>query len=285
MKRLFGIEVEYNRHEHSLYLRDDGILICDTCNKTLISNKNLDGWRNTEDASVIGELVSPILSPNDNWVDNIKEILSVIDDTHFSTYNCGLHVHIDARDMSREQVRNVYYAFAHWERTIESFVASHRINNRYCERIDIMENGWDIPYNRYKALNANAYREKGTLEYRLADGTFDIERIEALVNLWNKFTEYYANEYAGSSGNDAEELLATIGVDKRHWPKLIDWRKDKNLYRWDKRTTRCLRMVAVLNKMARIQNKILAEENERRMRAISEKDRRLIENILGLLGG
>ena len=134
------------------------------------------------------EITSPILSGEEG----IMELALVVNELESiqSRFNggdwmpaikantsCGLHVHHDVTDLDENSIKRLYeWAMStKLEKILEQLVAPHRINGDYSKRLG---RGWhDDSNNRYKSINFGSYWGKGTLEFRLHDGTIDPNRI------------------------------------------------------------------------------------------------------------
>jgi len=81
---------------------------------------------------------------------------------------CGLHVHVDMRDLSEEQAMRVYVRLVTLSRWFRRLVPPSRLRNRFCRwRANNTPNT-----DRYCAFNWRSYREYGTIEFRM-QGNFN----------------------------------------------------------------------------------------------------------------
>lgn len=81
---------------------------------------------------------------------------------------CGLHVHVDIRDLTKEQAVRVYERLVTLSRWFRRLVPPSRLRNRYCRwRANNTPNT-----DRYCAFNWHSYREYGTIEFRM-QGNFN----------------------------------------------------------------------------------------------------------------
>lgn len=81
---------------------------------------------------------------------------------------CGLHVHVDVRDLSEEQAMRVYERLVTLSRWFRRLVPLSRLRNRYCRWR--ANNTPDT--DRYCAFNFHAYRRFKTIEFRM-QGNFN----------------------------------------------------------------------------------------------------------------
>jgi hypothetical protein len=182
--RAFGIEIEcyvpervaadfrLGRYHHGIQIR-----VCPT------------GWNAQSDGSLTDgcpagfvpvEVVSPILAGEDGltqavYVSDLLRDLGAVVNGH-----CGLHIHVDARDLTPRQVIQVQQTFITFEKAFYG-VSGRKAQSR-----------WDSPYcfnsdrwcdSRYQSLNVHnrTHNGKGTLEFRVWAGTVLAEEIISAV--------------------------------------------------------------------------------------------------------
>ena len=152
------------------------------------------GWGGKRDGSLVSyyagytpvEVVSPILAGEDGLtqvyavISLIHEMHGIVDDT------CGLHVHVDATGMSREQVEAVRASFVTYEKAffgLNGAKAKARWYGHYC----VNSNLWagDGYQTRYQSLNLTnvGNPSKNTIEFRLWSGTLDVAIVVAAVSM------------------------------------------------------------------------------------------------------
>ncbi len=94
--------------------------------------------------------------------------------------SCGLHVHLDQRQNTPGDVETkVYPNLAKAQPLLQRLVKKERITSTYCYESPLQ---WDSR-SRYRAINACAYEQHGTLEVRLHHGTLNPTRIKSWVSL------------------------------------------------------------------------------------------------------
>lgn len=94
--------------------------------------------------------------------------------------SCGLHVHLDQRQNTPDDVETkVYPNLAKAQPLLQRLVKKERITSTYCYESPMQ---WDSR-SRYRAINARAYEQHGTLEVRLHHGTLNPTRIKSWVSL------------------------------------------------------------------------------------------------------
>jgi hypothetical protein len=147
-----------------------------------------EGWNAQADSSVAGgvEVVSPVLKGEEGlyqvWA--VVEYLSGIG-TRVDR-QCGLHVHVDASDLSPEQVAAVQREFMKVERAfyaLNAEKATERWTSPYCQPYAVQGIA-AAEGSRYMSLNIQNWKRGGskrTLEFRLFAGSMDPRRVMTAV--------------------------------------------------------------------------------------------------------
>lgn len=180
--------------------------------RNLIERANLD-WQVKTDGThhVSAEAVSPILHRSS--LDEAKVATRALR-LGGATVNrqCGLHVHLGADVYGNEGIANLVWNWNLAHATIGALVAKSRLNNRFCVPLSTL--GGELDYQveqvlngnvsnvgmngRYRSLNLNAYRQHGTIEFRLHHGTLNGAKVKA----WAEFCSALATfSKAGSRLN------------------------------------------------------------------------------------
>jgi hypothetical protein len=166
----FGIEVEFEDGDRAAITAD-------------LRRAHLFGWRVKPDSSCGHELITPILGSYEDF-DRLATALEILK-RHGAriTTRCGLHVHYGMQSFSFDQVRRVLGFFARHEETMFSLVDPARRNNRYCKRLenveDVIKHGsdaWSDEF-RHSWINGQAHRRHNTVELRLLEGTLELDAI------------------------------------------------------------------------------------------------------------
>jgi hypothetical protein len=90
--------------------------------------------------------------------------------------SCGLHVHLDQRGQTEQQVERRAKVMDAWLCALQELVPASRRENSYCR----FGTSWK---DRYRAVNLCAFSAHRTLEVRLHSGTTDYTKILAWVRL------------------------------------------------------------------------------------------------------
>lgn len=163
------------------------------------------------------EVVSPILKGNDGKK-SLKVVCKALSEIGAKVNkSCGLHVHLDAKNMTIEQWRNLIINYARLEAIIDGFMPKSRRgnNNYYCRSISLMPrleatilhcNSVEEIVNylgtRYMKINVEAYSRHKTVEFRQHGGSIEYAKIEKWLSFLQKLLAY--------SKNNTVENCATI---------------------------------------------------------------------------
>lgn len=233
--RTFGVEIEYGtanmlrvqeemqralgvQHIHVFQYHGD---TCLSCRQPV--TRAFTEWKIEHDSSVTrgmypraigGEIVSPILRGTDGF-DQITKVLKAVR-TAGGTINkkCGLHVHVDMRNLTPLGRAKVVTSWQAWQNEIAKIVAKSRHNNHYCRMLNKNETdywvrqikaGNEAVGERYRTLNMTPFRRIGTYEFRLHQGTLNAAKVIG----WVKFLIAFA-EMAAADGD--AEMPVTDGI-------------------------------------------------------------------------
>jgi hypothetical protein len=186
MGRRFGIEIEHansrGHHELATALATAGLTVDHNATGNYHSH-GYAGWQVKYDTTIRThadyhhkvELVSPPLTSGRDE-EQVKTALAVVAPTGRVNRSCGFHVHVEARDLNDVQLRRLEASFARWQEVLMSYVSASRRRNRYCAPISSRRD-------RYSALNLVPFATKGTVEFRLHQGTLNANKILAFVKL------------------------------------------------------------------------------------------------------
>lgn len=152
------------------------------------------------------ELVSPICGYDD--IETIQEIVRKLKEKGARVNSsCGIHIHINASTHDARTLRNITNIMASKEDLIyKALKVRVSRENRYCKKVDkrfleelnrrkpktlndvknIWYNGYDgsdehYHDSRYHCLNLHSVFEKGTIEFRLFNGTLHAGKIKAYI--------------------------------------------------------------------------------------------------------
>jgi hypothetical protein len=162
-------------------------------------------WKVVSDGSVPRgcEVVSPILAGNEG-LETLKKVVEAINASGGKAgTDCGLHVHVDARDLEPLELVSAASRYSAFEEKIDTFVHPRRRGEsaQWCNGMRSVLNAMksanfeDTPQNifrnidRYHKLNLLAFLRHGTVEFRQLEGTTDFNKISTWIQFCVAFVE------------------------------------------------------------------------------------------------
>lgn len=238
----YGVEIEFlspvTQSAIEQAVNEAGV----TCRNEHYNHQLRDWWKVVYDGSVNGkingesasglEIVSPPLTGEEGFR-QVEIVCEVLDRLGCKVNRkCGLHVHIEASDLSLGELRNVSAAWAKNEHIIDSIVPVSRKgrNNSYCKSLLNSGRGTHYAYQnlqndirgvrskqrlvkvmcpsgRFYKLNLKALARHGTLEFRYHSGTMCAKKINKHIRFCAGFvTQYKRVDYRN-------EELPTLNVE------------------------------------------------------------------------
>lgn len=218
--RKFGIEIEYvgvDRATLADALTQAGI----TAVQESYNHTTRRHWKVITDASCGYEIVSPILQ-GQSGIDELEKVCEVMNEIGCSVNrHTGVHVHLDAADLTFLDAKNIVKRYHQNEAKIDSWFPESRraSNNVYCgsiahsyrlDRLDVQteESSVNTIVNyqrgRFTKVNTQSLRTHGTIEFRQHSGSTDF----AKIGNWVLFLQHFVEQCRKfkSSGNVALEL-------------------------------------------------------------------------------
>tara|TARA_R110002153_G_scaffold115411_1_gene258585 strand:+ start:5023 stop:6033 length:1011 start_codon:yes stop_codon:yes gene_type:complete len=201
--RAFGIEIEFvgvSRHEAANAIRDKGVV----CHVEHYNHETRDYWKVVTDASLreedgwAGEVVSPILQ----GVEGIQQLKKVCEGLQECgariNVSCGVHVHLDVRDLSTEQVASIFSRYTAYQSQIDSIMPRSRRESRWCrsqtssmvEQVKTCSSKVDLAqsFGRYYKVNMTNVSGRGAIEFRQHSGTIEFQKIYNWLKFLQQFT-------------------------------------------------------------------------------------------------
>ena len=135
------------------------------------------------DGSVHGDSAAEIRTlpfAGDPHVDHVSEVYSKLRNASVNA-SCGLHLHLDMRETTEAQLLHVCSIWAGVERGVmDATLPKRRKSNNYCKPHRVRSSSPQDILNqedRYRTLNVySALQAHRTIEFRLWEGTLDVER-------------------------------------------------------------------------------------------------------------
>ncbi len=195
------------------------------------------------------ELVSPILDTSDD--EDLSEFLAAVNllkkNGGFANESCGLHVHVGAGHMTARGLKNLSNLVYSRQNDLFERLNVGKKRKLYCKKLEykpfikpINEEGFKNKYflnrviknswyqdakdddqktdTRYHALNLHSLYEKGTVEFRLFNGTMDTNKIKAYANLCKNMVEF-SDEQALISHRD----MKTVDDTRMNNEQFTEW--------------------------------------------------------------
>jgi hypothetical protein len=134
----------------------------------------------------------------------VEEYCRGLDPQPVASKRTSVHVHLDVRDMTGEQLVNLLLLYFVFEKPLLHYHKNIRDNNIFClpyhKAESVVENLAEVIYfirkgkktevrnalgniGKYSALNIGAVRSKGSVEFRHMGGTYDSEAILEWINI------------------------------------------------------------------------------------------------------
>lgn len=174
------------------YFKDHGV--------TLSSVKS-DGSIESEDSAYTGieiTVLTRLSQPS-----HLKKVCSILKEIGAKVNKtCGLHIHLDSRHLSQDEVRLIGNKFKRALPALLGVVPSSRRGNRYCKASVSRMTGC-----RYHAVNLTAFDKYKTIEVRLHSATTDFDKIMLWVELCNSIAKTPNKIKTCQTVNDLEEYL------------------------------------------------------------------------------
>ena len=240
----YGVEIEFlslvSQSAIEQAVNEAGV----TCRNENYNHRLRGWWKVVYDGSVSGtingeparglEIVSPPLTGEEGFR-QVEVVCEVLDRLGCKVNRkCGLHVHIEASDLSLKEMRNVCVAWAQNEHIIDSIVPNSRKgrNNSYCNSILSANrtNNYECnalmhkiqcvrskqrlvkvmcPNGRFYKLNLKALARHGTLEFRYHSGTMDAKKINQHI----RFCAGFVTQYKRIDCRNAESPTLNVEMD------------------------------------------------------------------------
>lgn len=187
--RANGVAIAYEHYNH-----EDG-----KDHYKFVSDSSVRSNNYEEDRNSI-ECVSPILKGK-KGLSSLKAVCKSLNQAGATVNkNCGLHVHVGAKDLSDNAYINVFHNYKVIEHLIDSFMAPSRRGdeNCYChsirrfnyENCHTKYDVYSLMGGRYFKVNPCAYNSHKTIEFRQHQGTTNYEKISMWVNFCVKLVEW-----------------------------------------------------------------------------------------------
>jgi hypothetical protein len=189
-------------------------------------------WQINRDGSVSrnyipgAEVVSRILPATEEGFAELSQACDLIAGAG-ATVNrtCGMHVHVDVRDLSVDEIRRVVIAYVRFQAEIDSVVPrSRRGGNQYCRHMTSTWRTADILTasleqcstvsgmanaigGKYYVLNLSKFPYTGTIEFRQHSGTVEADKAVAWARWCVAFVETFRHAAPVAVAPCSEEVI------------------------------------------------------------------------------
>jgi hypothetical protein len=241
----FGCEFEFSteREDATKFVKESVAKLYGTgslmargyCEETY---RNYKKWQLKDEATTGCELSSPISCVYD--IDKMRQLLITLAKHVEISEECGVHVHVEGRKVASQ--RGLTAAWLLFEQEIFSLFPVSRRDNMYCERLnkdwrksrfvaELFEDAMDSCDDHHSAMSLSSYDSRGTVEFRLMEGTLNPND----VTNWVRFCLYFVR-YAGmidmvsalcrkTDEFNFSDLCREMGVRNK---KLTDWMNERH---------------------------------------------------------
>lgn len=239
--RKFGVEIEFvgiSPEDAVRALREARI----ECHHEEYNHSTRTYWKVVRDSSVrpgrgipanfCGELVSPPLK-GEQGLQELKRAVNALKAAGASANaSCGLHVHVDARDLTGGEILGVVHRYAHFESEIDGFMPAHRNRNRFARtvsgsfveqisrRMNSDRNAQETfrHVDRYRKVNVASYARHNTVEFRQHQGTVEYSKIEN----WVQFCVAFVQRFVDARSTTATPRVRRIRPNYRARASVMD---------------------------------------------------------------
>lgn len=188
------------------------------------------GWRATTDGSLRGHAIEYVsngpINPDriDQHLDTLQNILKENKIKIANSFRAGVHVHINVREMTLDEIANYALLYYIFEEPLVRYCGPNREGNLFCLRLQDAETPIEFLFQalrqknfrlldtdliRYSSLNFAAIARHGSLEFRALETTSDFSKI----SLWAKIL-FNMREFAKKNNRSTfGELFSLLGPE------------------------------------------------------------------------
>lgn len=176
------------------------------------------------------ECVSPILSYDGEGLESLRRVCKALNEAGAKVNkSTGLHVHIGAKDLTGDQIVNVYKNYQRLESLIDSFMAPSRRDNGYARSISRFDfnschSATDVDRimgSRYYKVNPEAYLRHHTIEFRQHQGSTNYAKISKWVSFCAKLVAWSKTNVLESQVTDIRQVPFLTSTEKAFFAKRI----------------------------------------------------------------
>ena len=244
MSSILGMQVPVVPHSNELSIfRSDSYVGIEIEMENVASStiRGLRSWRQVSEQSVDGwELV--LREPKCSHglflaIDELRTISGNVNEQRTFTERTSNHIHIDIRDMTYLQLMNFLTLAVMFEPVLFKYVASHRTSNHFCwsfldcqnlitrikkvnkayltgnERAvrDRIASEFTTGATKYSAINLSSIPRYGSLEFRMHEGTLNVNAIIRWINILLSLKNYAMDQ--DRTPSNILETKQDVGID------------------------------------------------------------------------
>lgn len=301
--RKFGIEIEctgMSMDAAATVINSTGLI----CGIERYGHAAPRNWKIVPDGSVPDgfEVVSPILSGEDGLTAVRTVARALLAAGAKVDKRCGLHVHVDARDLSGADLVSVVKRYAAHESQIDAFMpVSRRLNNnQFCRSMCDWAENYSSPRRaswtptrlaeemdcRYYKVNLQSFVRHGSVEFRQHSGTIDSRKMENWIQFCLNFVEHSkitvnrveeAPDSSPQRANAIEKKFAKLA-------ELFDIHNDRYSPISSAEIARALETTesTVVSYISQFRARYSAVIKVRRNRGYYKEDRRCLRDVVGV---
>lgn len=244
----FGCEFEYTtpRDEATKFVRETveklygtkSLIVRDYPRETI---RNYKKWQLKEEPTSGCEISTPILCIYD--IPKLTDFLKIMAKRMKAGRSDGIHVHVEVKPwVTKVQMVAAWLLF---EDVIFKLFPKHRRRNEYCNRLvdelnkrqslvaAVFEDALDSADDHHSAMSISSYDTRGTVEFRLMEGTSNAEDVAN----WIRFCLYFVR-FAGTldvvkalcskmGQNSLDDLISDTGIRDEKLRKWLGRREVK----------------------------------------------------------
>ena len=211
--------------------------------------RDVPSWRSVAEQSVDGwELVLRKPMCENGLYLALNELRGLDVPATAFTERTSVHVHIDVRDMTYLQLINYIALSVMFEPVLYKYVAPHRSSNHFCwsfldcealiTRVsevnrayntgdsrsvrDAMERRFSVGATKYSGINLSSIPKYGSLEFRMHEGTMNVNAITRWINILLSIKKYAMGE--DRTPSNILETKQDVGIDSIFTAVLSDYR-------------------------------------------------------------
>lgn len=195
-----------------------------------VSEQSVDGWEIVLRQPMAGNGLFMAL-------EELRTLSSNINPQRTFTERTSNHVHIDIRDMTYLQLMNFLTLAVMFEAVLFKYVAPHRTSNHFCwsfldcqnliTRIKQVNEAYrtgnesslrsslsryfNVDSTKYSAINLSSIPRYGSLEFRMHEGTIDVNSMVRWINILLSIKNYAMDE--GRTPSNILETKQDVGID------------------------------------------------------------------------